>query len=44
MYLDYEIPSPSKTDKDNSGIRVSRMKPEIKLADPVEVRKVMFSK
>ena len=39
VYLDSEIPSPNRND---GGIRVSRMKPEVKLADPVEVRKVMF--
>ena len=41
VYLDCELPSPGK-DEGSSGIRVSRMKPEVKLADPLEVRKVMF--
>lgn len=44
LYLDYEIPSPGKAENNDGGIRVSRMKPEIKLADPVEVRKVMYNR
>ena len=32
VYLDSEIPSPNKNE---GGIRVSRMKPEVKLADPI---------